>query len=433
HHNQLTGNSVNGLFVRVPTQAGESTRPLSVAGRFDDTDITHVISENILINGTPGGALLDTTIPSNSLFAMSPATGGDMVPGTYNYKLSFIDRFGYETPPSDVSSDITLIAGQTAIQFTGLPSVSGDYVQRRLYRSNNIGVGPYDLIAVLNANDNSYLDLGGSLGGRLLRDRPTVSDVLLSSGGAGSLAAGSYTYRIVMIDQAGRESLASNATASRTVGANGSIIISNIPLTQEGYAGRRIYRSAPGGSGPFVLVAQWMDSNQAFLSQLTDRGSNLGTTLAPTSLGNLRARLDASLVVDPGTVVKMEGARFEVGFGAQMLAEGTDGLPVVFTSKLDDRYGAGGAFDTNNDGSQTTPQPRDWGGIYVAGTSNLSLDYGVVAHAGGVTRLEGTFRAFNPIELQQASARIAHTLFINNANGVGGQGPADQCQRLDQS
>lgn len=430
HHNQLTGNSVNGLFVRVPTQAGESTRPLSVAGRFDDTDITHVISENILINGTPGGALLDTTIPSNSLFAMSPATGGDMVPGTYNYKLSFIDRFGYETPPSDVSSDITLIAGQTAIQFTGLPSVSGDYVQRRLYRSNNIGVGPYDLIAVLNANDNSYLDLGGSLGGRLLRDRPTVSDVLLSSGGAGSLAAGSYTYRIVMIDQAGRESLASNATASRTVGANGSIIISNIPLTQEGYAGRRIYRSAPGGSGPFVLVAQWMDSNQAFLSQLTDRGSNLGTTLAPTSLGNLRARLDASLVVDPGTVVKMEGARFEVGFGAQMLAEGTDGLPVVFTSKLDDRYGAGGAFDTNNDGSQTTPQPRDWGGIYVAGTSNLSLDYGVVAHAGGVTRLEGTFRAFNPIELQQASARIAHTLFINNANGVGGQGPADRLGRL---
>ncbi|MFM8328394.1 MAG: hypothetical protein ACKN9U_26330, partial [Pirellulaceae bacterium] len=76
------------------------------------------------------------------------------------------------------------------------------------------------------------------------------------------------------------------------------------------------------------------------------------------------------------------------------------------------------------------PQPRDWGGIYVAGTSNLSLDYGVVAHAGGVTRLEGTFRAFNPIELHQASARIAHTLFINNANGVGGQGPADRLGRL---
>ena len=53
-----------------------------------------------------------------------------------------------------------------------------------------------------------------------------------------------------------------------------------------------------------------------------------------------------------------------------------------------------------------------------------------MAYGGGVTKLDSTFRAFNTIEVHQADARIAHTLFENNADGFGGQGPGTRLGRL---
>ena len=59
HDNLLVDNSINGLFVRVRTQLGESLDRLVVPARWDDTDVVHVVSENLLIGGTPGGPVLD--------------------------------------------------------------------------------------------------------------------------------------------------------------------------------------------------------------------------------------------------------------------------------------------------------------------------------------------------------------------------------------
>jgi hypothetical protein len=53
--NALSGNSVNALFVRIRTEAGANLDPLTVPARFNDTDIVHVIEENLEINGQPGG------------------------------------------------------------------------------------------------------------------------------------------------------------------------------------------------------------------------------------------------------------------------------------------------------------------------------------------------------------------------------------------
>jgi hypothetical protein len=90
-----------------------------------------------------------------------------------------------------------------------------------------------------------------------------------------------------------------------------------------------------------------------------------------TLLGVVRARPSARLMIDPGSVVKLEGARIEVTFGAQLIAEGHDGQEIIFTSKLDDRYGAGGTFDTNNDGifgvdpAAVAPSPGHWSGLFI--------------------------------------------------------------------
>ena len=57
HHNTLQNNSINGLFIRISTPAGNDLRPMTVSGRWNDTDIVHVVSENLVIQGTPGGPM----------------------------------------------------------------------------------------------------------------------------------------------------------------------------------------------------------------------------------------------------------------------------------------------------------------------------------------------------------------------------------------
>jgi len=52
----MPSNTVNGLFVRIETDLGKPLDKLDVTARFDDTDITHVITENLVINGNAGGA-----------------------------------------------------------------------------------------------------------------------------------------------------------------------------------------------------------------------------------------------------------------------------------------------------------------------------------------------------------------------------------------
>jgi hypothetical protein len=59
HGNRVFNNSVNGMFVAVETEFGDPIDKIDVSARFDDTDIVHVITENVQIVGSPGGPLLD--------------------------------------------------------------------------------------------------------------------------------------------------------------------------------------------------------------------------------------------------------------------------------------------------------------------------------------------------------------------------------------
>ena len=121
--------------------------------------------------------------------------------------------------------------------------------------------------------------------------------------------------------------------------------------------------------------------------------------------------MPARLTIDPGVVVKMIGSRIETEMGAELIAEGTAQQQVVFTSLEDDRYGAGGTFDTTGDGftpydptnqtARNMPRPGDWGGLYFAPASSGSIDYALVAFGGGTTTIEGGSAVFNAIEIHQ--------------------------------
>ncbi len=64
------------------------------------------------------------------------------------------------------------------------------------------------------------------------------------------------------------------------------------------------------------------------------------------TLNRSQARQDGRLAIDPGIVLKVDRARIETEIGAQFIAEGLANNRVVFTSLLDDRFGASGTFDT---------------------------------------------------------------------------------------
>ena len=116
-------------------------------------------------------------------------------------------------------------------------------------------------------------------------------------------------------------------------------------------------------------------------------------------------------------------------FGAQLIAEGTAGREIIFTSRSDDRYGAGGTFDTNGDGTRRRRRAGDWGGLYVGAIGSASIDHALLTFGGGVTKIEGTFKAFNILEIHQADVRLANSVIEYNANGQGGQGPVDRFGR----
>ncbi len=59
HGNLLLNNSINGMFVRIRTENGESVDPLTDSARFASTDIAYVIDEALEIQGLPGGLFTD--------------------------------------------------------------------------------------------------------------------------------------------------------------------------------------------------------------------------------------------------------------------------------------------------------------------------------------------------------------------------------------
>jgi hypothetical protein len=269
-----------------------------------------------------------------------------------------------------------------------------------------------DIPYVLGEN----LIVSGTAGGGILDvASPPTTVVTVRGGIGGSLTSGTYNYRLVYVDAAGNESLASIPTSSATVTNGGSISLGNLPPINSAlpYVGRRIYRSDANGGGTYRFVAQI----NAIATTFVDNGTVGGNALVELS-AKIRPRLDGSLVVDPGAIIKNRGSRIEVTNGANLIAEGTVGLPVVMTSINDIRYGFGGTFDTAGNKGATPASAGDWGGVFVGHGSEASLDYNRISYAGGTTRIEGGFASFNAIEVHQADFRLANSLLELNEAGT---------------
>ncbi|MQG87358.1 MAG: tandem-95 repeat protein [SAR202 cluster bacterium] len=181
--NDVLENTTNGLSVRITTLSGDQLQKLETFGRFDDFGITHVIQENLVIASTPGGPFEETKRTNLSLIILNPSNVPDgefpIAPGetsSFRYKLVFVDRYGNESLATEASHVVTLNESDNAVQLDQITPGYGDFISRRLYRSSALTTAQlddpslevdYQLVAILNQEDPSFLDTGVILGGEL--------------------------------------------------------------------------------------------------------------------------------------------------------------------------------------------------------------------------------------------------------------------------
>ncbi|PNY35518.1 hypothetical protein C2E31_18645 [Rhodopirellula baltica] len=377
----------------------------------------------MVLQGQAGGPQLLEERPDVLNVALSAQSDGTLAPNTtYDYRITYVTSAGSESLASLPTVQLTTSATSKTIVVNNLPTTPSNFVGRRLYRRIP-GSPNFEFVTQLDRVTTSYTDSGETRGGMLRSEfRPDGSAVVANTGRGGSLAAGvGYNYRFTFVDAIGGETSASAATTTFAAPDSGALALTGIPVPTEDYVGTRVYRLIPQ-SNEYELVVELKNGETSY----TDDGEN--ETLIQWRLPNngdnsslLLPRFDARLSIDPGIVVKLQSARIEASFGADFYAEGVDGKKVIFTSRRDDTYGAGGTFDTNNDKVSGNAQVGDWGGLVFRQDSTGSLDYSEIRYGGGSTSISGGFTDFNAVEILQADVRIANSVITDNADGFASQ------------
>jgi len=125
---------------------------------------------------------------------------------------------------------------------------------------------------------------------------------------------------------------------------------------------------------------------------------------------DLTVNSGVTLTVQHGVVVKFNSGR-RLTVDGSLLAQGTDDYGVVFTSWKDDSY----AGDTNNDGSATTPAPRDWEAIYVESGGIAQFDHAVVMYGGyGGPTWGDWYGSVGGIENRDGSLTVTNSFIAHN-------------------
>ncbi|MDZ4849321.1 MAG: dockerin type I domain-containing protein [Pirellulaceae bacterium] len=395
--------------------------------------------------------------PSSVVTTFTPlnAPGSQLGSATYLYQFAFVAPDGSESTTVAVRIagapiQVNVTVAQNQVLIGNLPTIPADRTLR-VYRAivPTSGLPVYELVGIVApgivsfADSNLPLTLSPVATPDVTLLPPPVSVQFSTNTNTltNALSAGSYVYRFSFVSATGESQaipivgnfLSTTVALATAVGvANGQVQLDNLPSIPAGQS-LRIYRAtvAGGAATEFFLLTTLSGVETSYLDITATPGALLNNSLT----GPLKARLNGSLVVDPGTVMKFRSSRIEVQSGGQLLAEGSMKQPIVMTSINDIRYGAGGTFDTANrvnavtGVNQTLPIPGNWGGLYIGQGSTGSLDYVRLNYGGGTTRIEGGFASFNAIEGHQAQLRVANSRLENNGDGVEDGTPIDRAGR----
>ncbi|MCJ7785933.1 MAG: right-handed parallel beta-helix repeat-containing protein, partial [Desulfobacterales bacterium] len=131
----------------------------------------------------------------------------------------------------------------------------------------------------------------------------------------------------------------------------------------------------------FVLLLAWVGQATAYTNVSGDITQDTTWTKANSPyflIGQVTVVSTRTLTIEAGVVVK--SSAYGLSVDGKLIADGTSGEPIVFTSFKDDTAGG----DTNADGGATTPARGDWGNLRFSLTSAGNvLDYVKIRYGGG--------------------------------------------------
>ncbi|MCU0870776.1 MAG: pre-peptidase C-terminal domain-containing protein, partial [Pirellulaceae bacterium] len=394
HGNRLIDNSVNGLLVRVTTPAGQAQEEMTVTGRWDDTDIVHVVTENLRVRGAPGGPVQVLPAPDVRLVTTVTQGDGTIPAGTVDYRLTFVDAQGRESPASDPTPSVLVnapdpVTGRTqSVQLKNLPSAADPVNGKlRLYRSVKSGA-EYVLIAELatplNGPPREYTDTGTSLGGLL---QPSLLNLQARLHGQLKIDPGTVVklYGAGIDTQFGSQLLA-EGTADR------EIIFTSLQDVRYG-AGGTFETSQPGG----LAAGNWT-----------------GLYVGPMSPGSI----DHAVVAYGGGVAEVPGSI--AGFNALEIQQADVRIAnTVFEYNAD---GTGGQAGSSREGRGENGSAT----VFVRGAQPVVVDNVLRGNEGPAISID-----VNSLDFQLVADRGRSTGWLGPlANIVGNQGPLIRGNRL---
>ncbi|MGE3781060.1 MAG: hypothetical protein AB7F89_27980, partial [Pirellulaceae bacterium] len=436
-------NTVNGLFVRIETQAGSPVDKLTTTARFDDDDIAHVITENLHIVGNPGGTLdgnarlsgrlqIDPGVVvkfANARIEAERGASSLIAEGSINGPIIFTsikdDRFGgsglFDT---DRGTSAPKQGDWGGLVFNAVSSASIDHALITFAGGQTPIEGSFSVFNTIEAHQarlrlsNSILENNAS--GRASDDR----------NGRGSNADA------VIFVRGGQPVIVNNVIRNNNLDRLGNAAPTNVISINANALQSEVQVDYGRSTGPSERFAEFGDNHGPLvrLNRLDNNGTNgmevRGAYLTTESIwddtdivhvvrqeimvGNHHTysglRLQSSNT--ESLVVKFSGAN--AGFtatgteldiddriGGTVQVLGTIGHPVILTSLADDTAGAGftpaGNFQTNTDNGSATPAPGNWRSSRL---DKLSNDRNVAV----VNELERPFTDANDVNATTALA-----------------------------
>jgi hypothetical protein len=399
--NRLTDNSINGLFIKIDTRFGTPIDRLDVPARFKSTDIVYVLQENLIISGGSGGYTSAVSRLGNI------TQGGVQVTGlSQTSDLRVGMQVEIRDPANPDVSALPVVPGPgyatiVSIDSPNAVSLSVASAVTRQFATVTFRTAPIPPVAPGLPLPATRVERTANL---------TTASFIITGVNTAGIQVG---MRVEIVDPT------NPGTSPLSRGIPGALV-GNEPVS---FA---TVTAINTGTGAVTLDRFAVKSvTGARVSFIDDRDDDRG---AFRPLGF--ARPSGRLAIDPGVVVKLQDARIELERGlAQLVAEGAAGKSIIFTSLGDNRYGAGGTFDSNGsvpDKFDAVGRPvgtlafGDWGGIVINAGATASIDRAYLAFGGGETPIEGGFDNFNVLEVHQGDLRLSNSRVEFNAAGQAG-------------
>jgi len=251
----------------------------------------------------PGGESV-ASAKSNVITLAAPAapTGtenpinGAVPLGTHSYKVTFTGPDGESV--ASAKSNVVTLAAPAAPTGTELPE-AGDIA---------LGTHSYK-VTFVNAGGESVASAKSNV---ITLAAPTACTAALAGLGAGNVNAGTHSYKVVFVGPGAILSVASaKSNVVTTAGGDGQVALTGIPIGPAGTTDRNIYRTDAGDGAPWRLIGNVGDNIAViFADNVADGagaaapaglGSKIDVTAIPTGpVGTTERKLYRSAAGDVG-------------------------------------------------------------------------------------------------------------------------------------